>query len=438
MSKVAVIGNTARAIGAVCASDMTLSGHQVRFAVFPEQKDQLPALRAAGGFTVDGGAQHLVSKKAGFAKLDKICDTTAEALRDAEVVLIEVDMHQLEKKFSAMIPEFARGAVVHVQSHGYWPAARLTPHLRRAGTLPAIRRGWGRPILMHRCRAAGRCSSSLRLSGGRCATALPCGSAKSAMTQAPPRTMGKTTPIRANWMIDCMTAEPGGFVQKQPLPEAWAGLQNGSLAERSGVADAVFVHLRRFVGAEIRDRGFQAFVLAFKRRDLRRIFRDRRRRTCDDESAQPGLRRLIVRNQAAVVSDQRIGHQHHLPRVARIGADLLVARLAGVHHEVATRGDGRTPRDAGEDAAIFQGEQGGSMVADARIDNRCRLRKRDQGAAIGCEASRSALVHLYSSPASQGHLRSLWIVAKGTPAFTGEPGGIRTHDLVIKSHLLYR
>jgi opine dehydrogenase len=133
MSKVAVIGNTARAIGAVCASDMTLSGHQVRFAVFPEQKDQLPALRAAGGFTVDGGAQHLVSKKAGFAKLDKICDTTAEALRDAEVVLIEVDMHQLEKKFSAMIPEFARGAVVHVQSHGYWPAARLTPLLRKAG-----------------------------------------------------------------------------------------------------------------------------------------------------------------------------------------------------------------------------------------------------------------------------------------------------------------
>jgi len=133
MSKVAVIGNTARAIGAVCASDFTLSGHEVRFAVFPEQKDQLPELRKAGGFTVEGGAQHLISKKTGFAKLAKICDTTAEALTDAEAVLIEVDMHQLEKKFGAMIPEFARGAVVHVQSHGYWPAARLTPLLRKAG-----------------------------------------------------------------------------------------------------------------------------------------------------------------------------------------------------------------------------------------------------------------------------------------------------------------
>jgi hypothetical protein len=57
MSKVAVIGNTARAIGAVRASDLTLSGHEVRYAVFPEQRDQLPAVRKAGGFTVEGDAK---------------------------------------------------------------------------------------------------------------------------------------------------------------------------------------------------------------------------------------------------------------------------------------------------------------------------------------------------------------------------------------------
>ena len=133
MSRVAVIGNTARAIGAVCAADLTLSGHEVRYTVFLEQKDQLTGVRDAGGFTVEGASKHLISKKTGFAKLEKVCDTTAEALEDAEAVLIEVDMHQLEEKFSAMIPELARGAVVHVQSHGYWPAARLTPLLRKAG-----------------------------------------------------------------------------------------------------------------------------------------------------------------------------------------------------------------------------------------------------------------------------------------------------------------
>jgi opine dehydrogenase len=133
MSKVAVIGNTARAIGAVCAADLTLAGHEVRYTVFPEQGNQLPPVRNAGGFTVEGGAQHLISKKTGFARLSRVCDTTAEALEDAQAVVIEVDIHQLEAKFRAMISELARGAVVHVQSHGYWPAARLTPLLRKAG-----------------------------------------------------------------------------------------------------------------------------------------------------------------------------------------------------------------------------------------------------------------------------------------------------------------
>jgi len=52
-----------------------------------------------------------------------------------------------------------------------------------------------------------------------------------------------------NWMLDTMPPEPGSFAQRQPLPEAWAGLQEGELAAQSGVPDAVFVHLRRFVGA---------------------------------------------------------------------------------------------------------------------------------------------------------------------------------------------
>ena len=52
-----------------------------------------------------------------------------------------------------------------------------------------------------------------------------------------------------NWMIDTMPPEPGSFAQRLPLPEAWAGLQGEELAAASGVADAVFVHVRRFVGA---------------------------------------------------------------------------------------------------------------------------------------------------------------------------------------------
>jgi uncharacterized UPF0160 family protein len=52
-----------------------------------------------------------------------------------------------------------------------------------------------------------------------------------------------------NWMVDTMPPERESFSQRLPLPEAWAGLEGEALAAASGVADAMFVHLRRFVGA---------------------------------------------------------------------------------------------------------------------------------------------------------------------------------------------
>ncbi|MDE8344872.1 MAG: MYG1 family protein [Acidocella sp.] len=52
-----------------------------------------------------------------------------------------------------------------------------------------------------------------------------------------------------NWMVDAVPPEPGAFGQRLSLPESWAGLQNEALAAETGVPDAVFVHLRRFVAA---------------------------------------------------------------------------------------------------------------------------------------------------------------------------------------------
>jgi hypothetical protein len=49
-----------------------------------------------------------------------------------------------------------------------------------------------------------------------------------------------------NWMIDSIPSEPGSFAPRLQRPEAWAGLQSAELADQT---DAVFVHLRRFVGA---------------------------------------------------------------------------------------------------------------------------------------------------------------------------------------------
>lgn len=52
-----------------------------------------------------------------------------------------------------------------------------------------------------------------------------------------------------NWMVDTVPPEPGSFEQRLSFPEAWAGLPPEALAAITEVEDAVFVHLRRFVGA---------------------------------------------------------------------------------------------------------------------------------------------------------------------------------------------
>lgn len=67
-----------------------------------------------------------------------------------------------------------------------------------------------------------------------------------------------------NWMIDTMPPEKDSFAQRVPLPEAWAGLEAQALAEATAVPDAVFVHVRRFVGAARSREG----ALAMARRAL--------------------------------------------------------------------------------------------------------------------------------------------------------------------------
>ncbi len=52
-----------------------------------------------------------------------------------------------------------------------------------------------------------------------------------------------------NRMVDTMPPEPESFAQRLPLPEGWAGLQGEEFAAATGVPDAVFVHVRHFMGA---------------------------------------------------------------------------------------------------------------------------------------------------------------------------------------------
>jgi opine dehydrogenase len=133
MTKAAVIGNSQRNIGAACAADLVLGGHEVRYYVFPEGAADLQAVREHGGFEVQGDPAAFVSGRTGKAAVHAVCDDMKEALAGAEAVVLDASMAKLERQFETLIPWLPQRAVVYVQSYGYWAAARLAPLLRANG-----------------------------------------------------------------------------------------------------------------------------------------------------------------------------------------------------------------------------------------------------------------------------------------------------------------
>ncbi|MEA2287714.1 MAG: hypothetical protein QOJ21_3757 [Solirubrobacteraceae bacterium] len=54
-------------------------------------------------------------------------------------------------------------------------------------------------------------------------------------------------PKRAGWGVEAVPRELGSFDNRLSLPEAWAGLGGEALADVTGVEDAVFCHVKRFL-----------------------------------------------------------------------------------------------------------------------------------------------------------------------------------------------
>ena len=104
---------------------------------------------------------------------------------------------------------------------------------------------------------------------------------------------------------------------------------------------------------------------------------------------------------AAVVADQRVGHDDDLAGVRGVGADLLVAGLRGVDDEVAAGRVGGPERDPREDGAVLEREQ-------RRAERRRRAGRRSSSArgsggaepAVGAaDRRRSPAPHMKTPPA---------------------------------------
>lgn len=53
---------------------------------------------------------------------------------------------------------------------------------------------------------------------------------------------------RGGYILQQVPKEPNGFEGRKPLPEEWAGLRGADIQRVTGVSDAMFTHVGRFVG----------------------------------------------------------------------------------------------------------------------------------------------------------------------------------------------
>ena len=88
-----------------------------------------------------------------------------------------------------------------------------------------------------------------------------------------------------------------------------------------------------------------------------------------------------------MVTDQRIRHDNQLAGIRRIGADLLVAGLAGVNDEISTGARRSAERDTGKGRAVGEREERGAVMPDPRVDHRLRRRQGRAGQRHQCHAS---------------------------------------------------
>jgi opine dehydrogenase len=130
---IATFGNQPINLGHAIAADLTLAGYKVNVFDLPEYENALEPIRELGGIHVTGDPKVIASGKTGFAKLNLVTTDPEKALRDVDLLFIDIPAHQFESRLKPIIPYIKDGAVLHFNYYGYWPSLRVAPLLREAG-----------------------------------------------------------------------------------------------------------------------------------------------------------------------------------------------------------------------------------------------------------------------------------------------------------------
>jgi uncharacterized UPF0160 family protein len=70
---------------------------------------------------------------------------------------------------------------------------------------------------------------------------------KRVLVPAAPEALYVIYPKRQGFGLEAVPREAGSFELRRPLPAAWGGLDGDALARETGVGDAIFCHVKRFL-----------------------------------------------------------------------------------------------------------------------------------------------------------------------------------------------
>ncbi len=119
-----MIGHSALNVAPAVAADLALRGIDVAWWPAPDP------VRAVGAIVVQGGAEQLDAGRDGRAPIGAAPSPQA-ALDGAAACITDIPPEALLERMRALAPMLPRGIVLHAQSHGYWPALRLSQALGR-------------------------------------------------------------------------------------------------------------------------------------------------------------------------------------------------------------------------------------------------------------------------------------------------------------------
>lgn len=131
--RVAVLG--AGHGGHAMAGDLTLSGHEVRFAAVPGHDVDLAVLNARGGIVMEGVTSS--GREPGFASVAMITDDVAAAVRGAHVVMVVIPAFAQQTYMDLLVDLVEPGQIV-VFNPGKFAAMHFGRMLSDAGRLDDV------------------------------------------------------------------------------------------------------------------------------------------------------------------------------------------------------------------------------------------------------------------------------------------------------------